>query len=122
MLGGMLAINLFVLPESPWWLVQKGKYERAEKVLASTHKGVPGYDTKHELVSTVPALTGFSQRFATKAWELVHYHCYGGARAGIDEYQRQPVQGDLQGHQFMATIYLLLAKSYAAVGRPKHDE
>ncbi|UKZ82540.1 hypothetical protein TrVFT333_010329 [Trichoderma virens FT-333] len=49
MLGVMLIINLFFLPESPWWLVQKGMVEKAETVLAKTHKGVPGYDVKSEL-------------------------------------------------------------------------
>ncbi|KAI1863169.1 uncharacterized protein JN550_009905 [Neoarthrinium moseri] len=48
MLGVMLIINLFV-PESPWWLVQRSKYHDAEKVLASSYKGVTGYDLKKEL-------------------------------------------------------------------------
>ena len=52
MLGLMLIINL-LLPESPWWLVQRGKYAKAEKVLAWTHKGVPGYDLRTDLVSTM---------------------------------------------------------------------
>lgn len=50
MLGGMLLINLFVLPESPWWLVQRSEFDKAEAVLAKTHKGVDGYDVKNELV------------------------------------------------------------------------
>ncbi|EEU46206.1 uncharacterized protein NECHADRAFT_79489 [Fusarium vanettenii 77-13-4] len=51
MLGGMLLINLFCLPESPssGWLVQRGMFDKAEKVLAKTHKGVAGYDVKKEL-------------------------------------------------------------------------
>ncbi|KAI2611825.1 general substrate transporter [Hypoxylon sp. NC1633] len=48
MLGILLIINIF-LPESPWWLVERTKYDKAEKVLASTHKGVPGYEVKNEL-------------------------------------------------------------------------
>lgn len=32
------------------WLVQRGKIDEAEKVLAMTHKGVSGYDVKEELV------------------------------------------------------------------------
>ncbi|EMR68330.1 putative sugar transporter protein [Eutypa lata UCREL1] len=48
MLGALLLINIFI-PESPWWLVQRGKYNSAQKVLASTHKNVPGYDVKNEL-------------------------------------------------------------------------
>ncbi len=50
MLGVLLIINV-LLPESPWWLVQTGKIDKAEEVLEKTHKGVPGYETKHELVS-----------------------------------------------------------------------
>jgi hypothetical protein len=34
----------------PGWLVQRGKIDEAEKVLAMTHKGVSGYDVKEELV------------------------------------------------------------------------
>ncbi|XXG96260.1 hypothetical protein Hte_002541 [Hypoxylon texense] len=52
MLGVLLIINVF-LPESPWWLAQRGKYDSAEKVLASTHRGVPGYDVKNELAIIV---------------------------------------------------------------------
>ncbi|KAI0378574.1 general substrate transporter [Hypomontagnella monticulosa] len=48
MLGVLLLINFF-LPESPWWLVQRGRYDDAEKVLASTHKDVPEYNVKSEL-------------------------------------------------------------------------
>lgn len=50
MLGGMLLINIFVLPESPWWLVQRSEFDKAEAVLAKTHKGVDGYNVKSELV------------------------------------------------------------------------
>ncbi|KAL2693685.1 hypothetical protein Neosp_000246 [[Neocosmospora] mangrovei] len=31
------------------WLVQRGMFDKAEKVLAKTHKGVAGYDVKKEL-------------------------------------------------------------------------
>ena len=34
------------------WLVQRGMLDKAEHVLAKTHKNVPGYDVKSELVGT----------------------------------------------------------------------
>lgn len=40
MLGVLLLINIFLLPESPWWLVERGRVSDAEKVLASTHRGI----------------------------------------------------------------------------------
>ena len=49
MLGILLIINV-LLPESPWWLVQRHKVDRAEKVLATTRKGVAGFDVKQEVV------------------------------------------------------------------------
>jgi MFS transporter, SP family, general alpha glucoside:H+ symporter len=48
---GISFIIFILLPESPWWLVSKGKLEKAEKVLSSKFKNVPGYDIPNELVS-----------------------------------------------------------------------
>ncbi|KAI1617370.1 general substrate transporter [Exophiala viscosa] len=70
MLGVLLIINVF-LPESPWWLVQKGRINQAEKVLATTHKGVPGYDTKHELSIIVATVQHEDLIFkGTNFWRL----------------------------------------------------
>ncbi|KAF5007945.1 hypothetical protein FDECE_5757 [Fusarium decemcellulare] len=65
MLGGMLVINLFFLPESPWWLVQKGMFNKAETVLARTRKGVPGYNVKSEL-SIIIATVERERQLATE--------------------------------------------------------
>ena len=48
MLGILLIINVF-LPESPWWLVERNRVADAEKVLASTHRGIAEYDVQREL-------------------------------------------------------------------------
>ena len=40
----ILLIGLPFAPESPWWLVRKGRYEDAEKVLV--HLGGPTVDAK----------------------------------------------------------------------------
>ncbi|CAK7229980.1 hypothetical protein SBRCBS47491_007431 [Sporothrix bragantina] len=48
MLGVLLIINIF-LPESPWWLVERNRVKDAEKVLASTHRGIEQYDIEREL-------------------------------------------------------------------------
>lgn len=55
MIGG-LAIIFFLLPESPWWLVQVGRPEQAQKVLEKYNGGVPGYDAAQQvriMVATV---------------------------------------------------------------------
>ncbi|KAF3764006.1 general substrate transporter [Cryphonectria parasitica EP155] len=44
-IGGMLVIFL-LLPESPWWLVSKGKTDRASKTLLQYNGHVPGYDVQ----------------------------------------------------------------------------
>ncbi|KAI1840300.1 hypothetical protein JX265_013766 [Neoarthrinium moseri] len=44
----MLGSNVFVL-ESPWWLVQKNRLPKAEKVLAFAYKNVNGYNVKEQL-------------------------------------------------------------------------
>ncbi|KAJ3469383.1 hypothetical protein MRS44_003448 [Fusarium solani] len=77
MLGGMLLINLFCLPESPWWLVQRGMFDKAEKVLAKTHKGVPGYDSiiiatvEHKRESTAEDKSQYQEIFrGIHLWRL----------------------------------------------------
>ncbi|KAK6445729.1 hypothetical protein FP744_10001978 [Trichoderma asperellum] len=64
MLDVLLAINIF-LPESPWWLAQKGMYDKAGRVLAQTHKGVTGYDVKKEL-SIMVATVKHEKRIAAE--------------------------------------------------------
>jgi SP family general alpha glucoside:H+ symporter-like MFS transporter len=45
---GLSAVIFFFLPESPWWLVSKGKNEQAKKILASKFSNVPQYDVETE--------------------------------------------------------------------------
>ncbi len=47
---GLSIIIFVILPESPWWLVSKGKMEKAEMVLQRKYGKVPGYDISEELV------------------------------------------------------------------------
>ncbi|KAI1392408.1 general substrate transporter [Hypoxylon trugodes] len=62
MLAALLLINIYI-PESPWWLVQRSRYDNAEKVLASTHKDIPDYDVKSEL--SIIVATVEHERFIT---------------------------------------------------------
>lgn len=48
MIGGLLIIYV-VLPESPWWLVSKGKNDRARRVLGFLHRGIAQYDVEEHL-------------------------------------------------------------------------
>jgi hypothetical protein len=44
---------IFVLaPEIPWWLVSKGKTQKAEKVLKTCNGTVPGYNIEDQIVRT----------------------------------------------------------------------
>jgi SP family general alpha glucoside:H+ symporter-like MFS transporter len=46
---GLSAVAFFFLPESPWWLVSKGKNVQAKKILTMKFSGVPQYDIDTEL-------------------------------------------------------------------------
>ncbi len=50
MIGAMLIIFL-LLPETPWFLVSKGKTEEASKVLLRFNSHIEGYDVQEVLVS-----------------------------------------------------------------------
>lgn len=47
---GAIAIIFLLLPESPWWLVSKGKIDEAAKVLKFCNGKVEGYDFQEQLV------------------------------------------------------------------------
>ncbi|KAJ5669429.1 hypothetical protein N7462_010499 [Penicillium macrosclerotiorum] len=46
---GVIALIFVPLPESPWWLVSKGKLDKAAKVLQSYNGKVDGYDVQEQL-------------------------------------------------------------------------
>jgi hypothetical protein len=49
MIGG-IAIIFFLLPESPWWLVSKGKSDKAAKILNRYNGRVPEYSVQDQIV------------------------------------------------------------------------
>ncbi|WWC71187.1 uncharacterized protein I206_105140 [Kwoniella pini CBS 10737] len=49
---GMIGLSLIIfvfLPESPWWLASKGKFDKARVVLEKKFSGIPNYDIDSEL-------------------------------------------------------------------------
>jgi hypothetical protein len=63
---GAIALIFLLLPESPWWLVSKGKIDKAAEVLTFCNGKVDGYDVQEQLVRSVlhtlfgpPLLTPF---------------------------------------------------------------
>jgi hypothetical protein len=49
MIGAIIFIFL-LLPESPWWLVSKGKLDKAANVLNFFNGRVDGYDAQEQIV------------------------------------------------------------------------
>jgi len=48
MIGAMLIIFL-VIPETPWWLVGKGRLEKAAKVLTRYNGHIKGYNAEDQI-------------------------------------------------------------------------
>jgi len=48
MIGAMLIIFL-VIPETPWWLVGKGRLEKAAKVLTRYNGHIKGYNAQDQI-------------------------------------------------------------------------
>lgn len=52
---GAIAFIFVLLPESPWWLVSKGKLDKAAKVLKFCNGKVDGYDVQEQIVQYPPS-------------------------------------------------------------------
>jgi hypothetical protein len=50
---GTIAIIFLLIPESPWWLVSKGKNDRAAKILQRYNGHIEGYDVQEQVVSQI---------------------------------------------------------------------
>lgn len=48
---GVSAIIFVFLPETPWYLVSKGKLDKAAKVLTRMHGRKEGYNIQEQVVS-----------------------------------------------------------------------
>jgi sugar porter (SP) family MFS transporter len=46
---GVAGVIFLLVPETPWWLVSKGKTQQAEKVLKTCNGSVPGYDIQDQI-------------------------------------------------------------------------
>ncbi|KAE8154589.1 general substrate transporter [Aspergillus avenaceus] len=46
---GVIAIIFVIIPETPWWLVSKGKFDQATKVLRRCNGSVEGYNVSEQI-------------------------------------------------------------------------
>lgn len=47
---GVTGIIFVLIPESPWWLVAKDKFDKAAKVLQNCNGRVEGYNVQEQIV------------------------------------------------------------------------
>ncbi|KAJ5560572.1 hypothetical protein N7513_002971 [Penicillium frequentans] len=66
---GTIAIIFFLIPESPWWLVSKGKNDRAAKILQRYNGHVEGYNVE-EQISVMDATVVEERRIAERNSEM----------------------------------------------------
>lgn len=72
--GLMGIIYVFILPETPWWHVRKGKAEQAKKTLRRLYGKIPGYDVDFEyqvIVDTVAREDAFAKESAEVPWSAI---------------------------------------------------
>lgn len=60
MIGTMLIIFL-LLPESPWWLVGRGRQDKAGKILQRYNGHIEGYNVQETLVSDQRIMYSFGE-------------------------------------------------------------
>jgi hypothetical protein len=48
---GVIAIIFILIPETPWWLVSRGKFDQASKILQRYNGKIQGYDVQQQIVS-----------------------------------------------------------------------
>ena len=56
MIGISIVIIVFIIPESPWWLVSKDRQNQATKILQQFYGRVEGYDVQEKIVRFPPNL------------------------------------------------------------------
>ena len=51
---GIIFIIFAFIPESPWWLVSKGKIDKAARILTRCNGGVKDYSVDEQIVCKRP--------------------------------------------------------------------
>ncbi|KAJ9156600.1 General alpha-glucoside permease [Pleurostoma richardsiae] len=74
---GIIGIIFIFLPETPWWLVSKGKISKAEKVLRLCNGRVEGYDV-HEQLEVMSATIASERQSAELSAELGPWAVFQG--------------------------------------------
>lgn len=54
---GVIAVIFVFIPESPWWLVSKGKIDKAAQILTRCNGNVEGYSVDEQIVRHVLAFS-----------------------------------------------------------------
>ena len=111
----ILLIGLPCAPESPWWLVRKGRYEDAERVL--THLGGPTIDAKLQRQQIRETIELENMYAATSTY----MDCFRG-RSCLFQKSKIRLTWDVLGENLKRTIVAMMVfvlHQCAGEGRPE---
>lgn len=111
---GVMGIVFLLLPESPWWLVSKGKLEKGSKMLSRYQGHLQGYSVEEEVVSMIPNRIVWI--VSDTSMNIGHHDSYTGrSQAHRQTSRTRRSIGSIQGKQLTPSVHCFLAENDSAI-------
>jgi SP family general alpha glucoside:H+ symporter-like MFS transporter len=102
---GLSVIAAIIMPESPWWLISKGKNAAARKILVQKFANVEGYDIDTELASREKPLTSAKHR-------LIEIRRYPTGNHRSDDRGSKEIRSSFQGRGSVCDLQGTQSKAF----------